>query len=101
MYPVYITSMRVPGVLPEERIEWTSICHRKAPFLVIDHDTLRPTSRWQWVERKKPFSVTVYGTKRHLHRINTTWYPTLAKAREGAARKAAEWHAFYTKEQAQ
>ena len=110
MIPIYITS-HVPGTWPSERIEWTTICRTKPAFITIGHDNLRPTSRWQWVERKKKFSVTVWsggrpitvwrGRHRVMGKADVTWYPTLAKAREGAIRKATEWHDFYyPKEQA-
>ena len=45
----------VPGAT--DTVEWTTICHRKEPFIFIKHDRLRQTSRWNCVPRKRPFQV--------------------------------------------
>jgi hypothetical protein len=88
--PIYITSP-VPGVAQHERTEWTDIC-RKPPFVTVGHDTLRPASRWTFIERKKKFSVTVYSKGRvGLHVSDVSWYPTLEKALIGATNKSIWW----------
>ncbi len=85
--PIY-TMPRVPGAT--NTTSWSTFCHSKEPFIVINHDTLRNASRWTYVERKKPFEVIRYDKGKYgLRRSPIGWFATLEKA-EAAARKAAK-----------
>ena len=52
--PIYILD-NVPGA-PIGSPRWESICHQPR-FLVIRHNPYCNTSRWNFVERKRPFLV--------------------------------------------
>jgi hypothetical protein len=51
---------KAPGA-GNEGVAWTSICHGPRPFLWIQFETMRETSRWQSVERARPFVVQLVG----------------------------------------
>src|SRR5262249_59091566 len=68
---------RTPGAT--QVTEWTDVCHSHDPFVWIDHNELRPTSRWQAVPRKKKFCMTVYTPSRRigLHTSLRSYHQTL------------------------
>jgi hypothetical protein len=86
------TLPNVPGAT--ETTEWTAFCHRKEPFIVIDHSTLRQGSLGGWLyARKWQFSVSFYTRStgaRGFNRGHERWFPTLAKAQAFAAKLAIE-----------
>jgi hypothetical protein len=82
MIKIYVLP-RVPGA--ENTSEWTSFCHSKEPFIVIDYDTLRSISRWDCVPRVRKFNVAKYNKSRHgLYRQNIGYYSTLESAQKAA-----------------
>jgi hypothetical protein len=64
------------------------ICHSKEPFVMIDHSSVRHTSRWASVERKRPFCVRCYRRRAGFRSLYSTdyWFGTLAKAQAFAAK---------------
>jgi hypothetical protein len=81
------TLPRTPGAT--ETQEWTTFCHSREPFVVIDHDNYRSTSRWQHVDRKRKFSVTRFSRNIRMGgylRGTPAWYATLAQAEAAAAK---------------
>ena len=66
--PVFILA-RTPGAT--DTVEWTAICHRKDPYIVINHEPRRDTSRWVSVDRKHPFAVYCCGLVSPLSRHAT------------------------------
>jgi len=90
MLSIY-TLPRVPGAT--ETREWVTFCHSRDPFVVIGYETLRSTSRWNAVERKKKFCVSLYRRNRHgtLYHYDERYY-TLERAQREAARIAKQEH---------
>jgi hypothetical protein len=66
--PIFILA-RTPGA--SQTVEWTTICRRKTPYLVINHEPRRDTSRWVSVDRKRPFAVYWCGLTSPLSRHTT------------------------------
>lgn len=66
--PVFVLEI-VPGAT--ESVRWIDICRHEGPFLVINHEPLRDTSRWVSVERKRPFAVYHMGLRHLLSRHAT------------------------------
>ena len=93
--PIY-TLPRVPGA--DVVTPWTTFCQSRDPFIAIGYQTTRSTSRWQAVERKKKFEVTLYSHSitGFLHTSDSVWYPTLDAARVGAARMAQNWAKIFS-----
>ena len=82
--PVYMLA-RVPGAA--DPVEWTSICHQRHPFVVIDYHPYRWLSRWRTAERKCRFIVSYCNGKGHL-RVprEVSSHQTLAAAEKAARR---------------
>lgn len=80
------TLPRTPGAT--ETTEWTTFCHQREPFVVINHDKFRQKSRWTIVDRKRCFSVTHFSRNRRMGymRGEPTWYATLEQAQAAAAK---------------
>jgi hypothetical protein len=88
MTPIYILP-RVPGAT--NTTEWTKFCQSREPFIVINHEDYRGTSRWRHTERKRKFQVTRYGRSKRFGSLFSRelgFFFTLEKA-EAIARQVA------------
>lgn len=66
--PLFILA-RTPGA--SQTVEWTTICRRKTPYLVINYEPFRETSRWVTVPRKRAFTLYQSGLVSPLSRHAT------------------------------
>ena len=88
------TLPRVPGAT--NTTEWTTFCHQRTDFVVISHETSRPTSRWTGVDRVRKFRVTLYGHNKRFGSLFSSmesFHTTLALAEKQARKIATEFAA--------
>lgn len=93
MLPVY-TLARVPGAT--DTVEWTSICHSKQPFVMINYSPTYEKSRWVHEARMRPF-VVCYRSPKSVGWMDVSFHKTLANAEKAARRVAKEWAEFLAK----
>lgn len=96
MIPVYINA-RTPGADPAKTVEWTSICRDKSPWIFVYFQKRRSTSRWESVERKRPFFVSINSCSPD-RAISS--HATLEAAVKAADKQAKEYAEYYAAEKA-
>lgn len=87
MKPVYVLA-RTPGAT--DTVEWTDICQdRTTDFVMVHHVATRNTSRWNFVERKRPFEVC-YRSRKAVGWAEMSSHKTLEAAIKAANKLAKE-----------
>jgi hypothetical protein len=80
---VYVLA-RTPGAT--ETVEWEEV-YRKAPFVFVNHQTLRTEGKWTCHYRARPFEVAVW---RGGFWSTMSWHKTLQLALKAANRLAKQ-----------